>query len=492
MRLRKEVVMDYQEYPERIIQFGEGNFLRAFVDWMVHEMNEKADFESSVVLVQPIERGMVDMINEQDGLYTLVLKGLRNGMPTEETQLIQSVSRGINPYADYDAYLKLAENPEMRFVVSNTTEAGIAFNQEDNLDMAPPKSFPGKLTALLYHRFKTFGNDASKGFIILPCELIDRNGDNLKKCVLQYVELWQLGTEFQSWLLEANVFCNTLVDRIVPGYPADTAKDIEAKAGYEDKIIVEAEPFHLWVIEGPEWIKDELPAHKADLNVLFVNDMTPYRTRKVRILNGAHTVLTPVAYLCGIETVREGIEHKLVGEYLSQTIATEIIPTLDLSKEELVAFADSVDERFRNPYIKHSLMSISLNSISKFKARVLPSLLGYQQEKGNVPSKLSFALASLIAFYRGKNGYKTIKLVDEEYILTLFKNLWVSYDNNEITSKQLVAAFLSDKTIWGEDLTEAQGLVAKVSAYLDDILQFGMLYALDNVVNARSLQNKGI
>ncbi|HEY4789370.1 MAG TPA: tagaturonate reductase, partial [Bacteroidales bacterium] len=428
MRLNKDVVMDYQVYPERVIQFGEGNFLRAFVDWMIHEMNEKADFNTSAVLVQPIENGMVETINEQDGLYTLVLKGLRNSMPIRETELIQSVSRGINPYKDFSAYLKLAENPSMRFIVSNTTEAGIAFSANDRMEMEPPKTFPGKLTVLLYHRFKMFGSDASKGFIILPCELIDRNGDNLKKCVLQYCQLWNLSSEFVAWINDANVFCNTLVDRIVPGYPAETAKEIELFTKYEDKLIVEGEPFHLWVIEGPAWIQNEIPAHKCDLNVLFVNDMTPYRTRKVRILNGAHTVLTPVAYLSGIETVREGVEDKLVGEYLKQTLNSEIIPTLDLPKEELIAFAESVDERFRNPYIRHSLMSIALNSVSKFKARVLPSITEYYKRKETIPSGLSFAFAALIAFYRGKNGDQTINLKDEDYVLSLFNTLWGKYD----------------------------------------------------------------
>jgi Mannitol-1-phosphate/altronate dehydrogenases len=480
MKLKREVVNEFQRYSERIIQFGEGNFLRAFIDWMVHEMNDKADFRTNVVLVQPIEKGMVDALNEQDGLYTLVLKGLRNGTSVKETHLIQSVSRGINPYSEFEGYLKLAENPDMRFIISNTTEAGIAFSAEDQPDLKPPKTFPGKLTVLLYHRFKTFGNDTTKGFIILPCELIDRNGDNLKKCVLQYCDLWGLGNDFKSWLTTANVFCNTLVDRIVPGYSAETAKEIEALTNYEDKLVVEAEPFHLWVIEGPEWIQKELPTRQACLNVLFVNDMTPYRTRKVRILNGAHTVLTPVAYLAGIETVREGVEHPLVGNFLKQTLAGEIIPTLDLPSDELVAFATSVDERFRNPFIKHLLMSIALNSVSKFKARVLPSLTEYYKRKGTLPSHICFSLAALIAFYRGKNGDQAIPLKDEDYVLTLCKNLWDKYDGSQTSAEHLVAAFFKDKTLWDEDLTAIHGLSSRVSTYLQDILKQGMPQALDN------------
>jgi tagaturonate reductase len=487
MRLNKELVMDYQNFPERIIQFGEGNFLRAFIDWMVNEMNDKADFESKVVLVQPIERGMVDLINEQDGLYTLIMKGLRNGLPVHETQLIQSVSRGINPYSDFDAYLKLAENPEMRFIVSNTTEAGIAFSADDRQDMKPPRTFPGKLTVLLYHRFKTFGNDLSKGFIILPCELIDRNGDELKKAVLKYCELWGLGEEFIQWLTQANTFCNTLVDRIVPGFPFDTAKEIEAKIGYEDQLIVEGEPFHLWVIEGPEWVKNEIPAQAADLNVLFVNDMTPYRTRKVRILNGAHTVMTPVSYLCGIETVRETVEHPLIGSFISQTIHNEIIPTLDLSKEELVNFAESVNERFRNPYVKHALMSISLNSISKFKARVLPSLVGYSKINGHVPEGMTLSLAATIAFYRGKNGNQNIAIKDDEYILEFFKKIWSDFDSHKINEEQLVISILKEKSFWGSDLTQIPGLADLTTEYLRDILQYGMLKVLDQIMSAKAL-----
>lgn len=487
MRLNKDVVMDYQQFPERIIQFGEGNFLRAFIDWMVHEMNDKADFDSSVVLVQPIERGMVDMINDQDGLYTLILKGLHNGIPVHNTQLIQSVSRGINPYTDFDAYLKLAENPDMRFIVSNTTEAGIAFSAEDRQDMKPPKTFPGKLTVLLHHRFKTFGNDASKGFIILPCELIDRNGDELKKAVLKYCELWGLDQAFVNWLLEANVFCNTLVDRIVPGFPFDTAKEIEAKLGYEDQLIVEGEPFHLWVIEGPEWIKNEIPAQNADLNVLFVQDMTPYRTRKVRILNGAHTVMTPVAYLCGIETVREAVEHPLVGEYISQVLHEEIIPTLDLSKEELVNFAENVNERFRNPYVKHAVMSISLNSVSKFKARVLPSLTGYLKATGNVPDRINLSLAAMIVFYSGKNGNKTITVKDDENILAFFNSLWNDFNNKKMNEVQLVTAVLKEKSFWGIDLTLVPGLVENTSEYLKDILQYGMMEVLGQLMSSKAL-----
>ena len=475
MRLSLKQQSISRGYKERIIQFGEGNFLRAFVDWIVNDMNEKLGFNTSAVLVQPINNGLVDKINEQDGLYTLVLKGIKNGIASEDVKVMKSVSRGINPFADFKAYLALAEDPDMRFIVSNTTEAGIVFSEADRLEDQPAASFPGKLTQLLYHRFKHFAGDRSKGFILFPCELIDRNGDNLKKAVSQFIELWQLGADFAAWVAEANVFCNTLVDRIVPGYPRETAKEIEAKQGYEDQLIVEAEPFHLWVIEGPQWIKNEWPTEKAGLDVLFVDDMTPYRTRKVRILNGAHTTLTPVAYLYGIETVKEAVEHPVVGRFIEEALAEEIIPTLDLPKEELVSFAADVKERFLNPYVKHALMSISLNSISKYKARVLPSVLQYQKINGVLPSRLVYSLAATMVFYRGKRGEEPIAVNDDKYIMDLFASLWASQAAGTLSAHELAQKVLAEVSLWGMDLNTVEGLTDAVGRNVAEILEKGIV-----------------
>lgn len=381
MKLNRSNFKGYKKYPERIIQFGEGNFLRAFVDWQINKMNKEAEFNSSVVIVQPLAKGLVDKLNEQDGLYTLYLQGVKDGKPIKEHEVIESVSRGINPYSNYDEYLKLAENPEMRFIVSNTTEAGIAFDENDKLDNKCPNSYPAKLTALLYKRFKFFKGDKKKGFIIIPCELIDRNGEKLEKIIFKYAELWNLGLEFTIWLKEANTFCCSLVDRIVPGYPRDTIDEILKELGYEDDLVDVGEYFHLWVIEGPAWIGNELPFKKAGLNVKIVKDVTPYRTRKVRILNGAHTSLVPVAYLYGLNTVGESVADKVMGKYLHETVYNEIIPTLDLPEDELKYFAGAVLERFTNPFVKHYLMSIALNSMSKFETRDLPSLLEYKRER---------------------------------------------------------------------------------------------------------------
>ncbi|MCZ8517835.1 tagaturonate reductase [Paenibacillus filicis] len=276
-------------HPERVLQFGEGNFLRGFFNWMLHQMNQKELFNGQAVVIQPISSGMTDMINEQNGMYTLLLRGIQNGNRVEEAELITSIRRGINPYTDYKSFLHCASNPDLRFIVSNTTEAGIAYEPNDQYHHAPPSSFPGKLTVFLHKRFIAFHGDLSKGFIILPCELIDRNGDQLKQIVLRYARQWQLGEDFEEWL-EHNHFLNTLVDRIVTGYPKEEIGKLTARLGYVDHLFNTAEPFHLWVIEGDRRLSGELPLVDAGLNVIWTNDLTPYRTRKVRLLNGAHTI----------------------------------------------------------------------------------------------------------------------------------------------------------------------------------------------------------
>ena len=377
--------------PERVIQFGEGGFLRGFVDWMLHRINKSSDFNGSVVVVQPIEAGLCDMLSEQDCVYTHLCRGIEG----VETDVIDVISRCVKPYESFEDYLALAENPDFRFVVSNTTESGIVFSADDKLTDAPPKSFPAKLTLLLKKRHEL----GLGGFIFLPCELIDRNGDNLKKCVLQYADLWQLGDDFKSWVEKENVFTNTLVDRINTGYP----RGEDLGLGYEDKMVNTSEFFHLWVIETEYDLEKALPFSSAGLNVIVTRDkLEMYRTRKVRILNGAHTSLVPYALLSGFDTVKSCIDDEGMREHVRKCVFDEIIPTLDLPKDELVSYAQSVIERFGNPYIKHYLSSIALNSVSKFKVRVLPSILEYIKRYGKTPETLVFALAKLIEFY--KNG----------------------------------------------------------------------------------------
>jgi len=467
-----------KRYPERIIQFGEGNFLRAFVDWIVWNMNEKADFNSSIVVVQPIENGMVDMLNDQDCLYHLNLQGLDKGEQVDSIQLIDVISRGLNPYTQFEEYMKLAENPEMRFVVSNTTEAGIAFDASCKIDDAPAKSYPGKLTQLLYHRFKTFNGAADKGLIIFPCELIFHNGTELKKCIEQYIDLWNLGAEFKTWFETACGVYSTLVDRIVPGYPKDSINEILEKIQLEDKLVVKGEIFHLWVIEAPESVAKEFPADKAGLNVLFVPSEKPYHERKVTLLNGPHTVLSPVGYLSGLDTVREIVEDEVTGKFVRKAMYEELLSTLDLPKAELEQFAGDVLDRFRNPFVKHFVTSIMLNSFPKFKTRDLPGLKIYLERKGELPSALVLGLAGIITYYKGgKRGEDTITPNDDKAIVDLLAQLWSSNDVATVAKGALGAQF-----IWGEDLNLLPGLTEKVTGYLASIQEKGMLETVKSIL----------
>ena len=367
MNLNRQSAKNSKNYPEKILQFGEGNFLRAFVEWIVNKMNKKADFNTGVVIAQPIENGLADLINDQDGLYHVQLKGIKNGLAIKENELIDCLTRALNPYTEYDKYLEVIDNPELRFVISNTTEAGISWNSSDTLEQTPQNSFPGKMTSLLYHRYKTFNGNTSKGLIIICCELIDRNADFLKKYVLQHARNWNLDEGFFTWLEEACTFCNTLVDRIVPGFPKDNIAEVQKELGYKDQLVTVGEYFHLWVIEAPQWVKHEFPADKAGLEVKFVDDMTAFREQKVRILNGAHTGSFAVSLLYGIETVRESIEHDVLGKFMNKMIYDEVLATINGEQEDLKNFAKKILERFYNPYIRHEWKSIALNSLSKWK-----------------------------------------------------------------------------------------------------------------------------
>jgi len=455
-----------QQYPNKILQFGEGNFLRAFVDWMVQEMNEKAGFNAGVTVVQPIAQGLGGLLNEQEGLYNLFLKGLKNGQPVRERKLIECLNGCIDPYQDYPAFLKSAEADGFRFVISNTTEAGITFNANDRLEDAPPASFPAKLTAWLYRRFNHFDGAPDKGVIIIPCELIDKNGEKLKTCLLQYAEHWQLDPAFVNWLQHCNTFCNTLVDRIVPGFPKDEIDTIYQELGYEDKLVSEGEQFHLWVIEAEDRVAQAFPAEKAGLNVIFTDDQSPYRTRKVRILNGAHTTMVPVGYLCGFRTVRDVVEDETMGAFIRKAVFEEIIPTLDLPKPELQQFAKDVIDRFLNPYVQHYLISISLNSFSKYKTRVLPSVKMYLERKGALPERLVLALACLLRFYEGTWKAGEINLKDDADVLELMNGLWEQLRQGDIDLKELVKQVLAFEKVWGEDLNQVTGLGEKITHYL--------------------------
>jgi len=466
-------------YPERIIQFGEGNFLRAFIDWQIDLLNEHTDLNSGVVIVRPIASDFPPSLSTQDGLYTTIIRGLNEkGEAVSDARLIRSVNREISAYTDYDAFLKLAHNPEMRFVFSNTTEAGISYHAGDKFDDAPAVSYPAKLTRLLFERYTHFNGAADKGWVIIPCELIDYNGDALHELVLRYAQEWNLPVEFVTWLNESNVFCSTLVDRIVTGYPRDEAASIETELGYKDGFLDTAEHFYLFVIQGPKTLASELRLDKLALNVLIVDDIKPYKERKVAILNGAHTALVPVAYQAGLDTVGEAMNDAEVCAFVEKAIYDEIIPVLDLPRDELESFASAVTGRFRNPYIKHQLLSIALNGMTKYRTRILPQLLAGQKASGKLPARLTFALAALIAFYRAERNGEAYPVQDDAHWIERYQQLWAEHRDQIISTTDLVKAVLSVSDHWEQDLTQVNGLVEQVSRDLDAILLQGMRKAV--------------
>ncbi|MGG7521980.1 tagaturonate reductase [bacterium BS0013] len=467
------------QYPERIIQFGEGNFLRAFVDWQLDLLNEHTDLNAGVVIVRPIQSDFPPSLSTQDGLYTTIIRGLNaQGEAVSDARLIRSVNREISVYSQYDEFLKLAHNPDMRFVFSNTTEAGISYHTGDRFEDTPAVSYPAKLTRLLFERFSHFNGAPDKGWIIIPCELIDYNGDALRELVLRYTQEWALPAAFTRWLNEANSFCSTLVDRIVTGYPREEVATLEAELGYHDGFLDTAEHFYLFVIQGPTSLARELCLDKYPLNVLIVDDIKPYKERKVAILNGAHTALVPVAFLAGLDTVGEAMNDTDVCAFVEKAIYQEIIPVLDLPREELESFASAVTGRFRNPYIRHQLLSIALNGMTKYRTRILPQLLAGQKAKGKLPARLTFALAALIAFYRAERNGERYPVQDDAHWLVRYQQLWEQHHDKQIGTRDLVQAVLSLSEHWEQDLTQISGLVDQVTLDLDAILLKGMRSAV--------------
>ncbi len=470
-----------QNLPIKIMQFGGGNFLRAFVDWMVDVLNKETDFNGGIAIVKPTAGGDYSELKVQDGLFTVILDGIQDGRLIAEKTLVTSIQQVINPYTEWQSYMDLAKNPDVRFIVSNTTEAGIKFSADDAFEDTPPSEFPAKLSVWLHHRFQHFKGDTAKGCILLPCELIENNGDALKKCVLHYADRWQLGDEFTEWIESANHFCSTLVDRIVSGYPKDRADKIQEQLGYEDELLVAGEYYHSWVIQGPNTVQKELPFSQTDLNVEFVGELGPYREMKVRILNGAHTSMVPVGYLAGIRSVKEAMDDEVVSSFVASLLLEEAAKTLDFPQEVKRKFVADVLDRFRNPLLKHQLISISLNSTSKFTARLLPTLKDFYANEGKLPKRIVFGLSALIQFYKGEIDGESIPLKDDQKVLDFFASQWKKCDSNELSLKELSQSILSNTSIWKEDLKKIDGLVESVSRNLEAIDNDGINSALANL-----------
>ena len=483
MELINTAMTNKKKRPVKVLQFGEGNFLRAFVDYMIDIANEKGEFDGDIVLVKPIEFGDLDRFHAQECQYTVALRGIVDGEPKVIKRVVTSVADAVDAYNEYDKYTNYAKLDSLRFIVSNTTEAGIVFDDTDKFESNPPKTYPGKLCKFLYERYKHFNGAADKGLVMLPVELIDDNGIHLHECVQQFASLWNLEDAFKAWLDDACVWGSTLVDRIVTGYPRDEAEQLCKEFGYQDNLIVTGEPFALWVIETSKDISGEFPLPKAGLPVIFTDNQKPYKQRKVRILNGAHTSFVLASYLAGNDYVRESMEDEIIGDFMHKTIYDEVIPTLSLPEKDLLDFASAVDGRFRNPYIKHALLSISLNSVSKWRARCMPSFLGYVEKTGKLPAHLTFSIAALMAFYTGTEirdkaliGHRDgqeYNIMDDAAVLEFFAA------NSSKPTAEFVHAFLSDEGFHGQDLTKVPGAEAAVTAYLDDIRTLGMRKAIE-------------
>lgn len=474
-----------KERPVKVLQFGEGNFLRAFVDYMIDIANEKGEFDGDIVLVKPIEFGTLDRFHEQECQYTVQLRGIVDGEPKRVNRVVTSVTDAVDAYGEYEKYAEFAKLDTLRFIVSNTTEAGIVYDDSDKFELNPPKTYPGKLTKFLFERYKHFNGAQDKGLVMLPVELIDDNGIHLKECVLKLAKLWNLEEQFTAWINEACVFTSTLVDRIVTGYPRDEAEELCKEFGYQDNLIVTGEPFALWVIESAKDISNELPLPKAGLPVIFTDNQKPYKQRKVRILNGAHTSFVLASYLCGNDIVLESMNDELILKFIKATIFDEVIPTLTLPKEELDEFAEAVLTRFNNPYVKHAHLSISLNSVSKWRARCMPSFLGYIEKEGKVPAHLAFSLAALMAFYTGTEirdkaliGHRDgqeYNIMDDAAVLEFFAA------NSGKEPKEFVHAVLANTDFWGQDLSALAGVEETIVSYLADIRELGMRKTMEKV-----------
>jgi tagaturonate reductase len=458
--------------PIKILQFGQGNFMRGFFDWQIDLLNERSGLNAGVVIVRPRGGSATPLLDVQDGLFTVLVRGLNEqGAPVKEYRKVECVQRELDPNTMYADYLAMASNPDLRFVVSNTTEAGIAVNDSDCFEDAPPIAFPAKLAQFLFARFEAFEGRTDKGLVLLPCELIDQNGPALKKAVLHFARLWNLAPAFDAWIEEACTFCSTLVDRIVTGYPSADAEEIQQDLGYSDQFLVAAEYYYLFVIQGPAWVGEELKLAGANLNVKLVDDITPYKKRKVGILNGGHTTLVPVALLAGLEAVGPAVDDEGIGRFLRAAIADEIIPALGMDRKALETYADDVILRFRNPAIHHRLASIALNSWSKFAARVMPQLLRYVDvNAGRMPRRLVLALAATMVLYRGG----VIELQEDKASLDWFAAAWAKVDAGEWSLAQLASGWLANRALWGKDLNDVPGLTYALTVALEQVKRQGV------------------
>jgi len=466
------------ELPVKILQFGEGNFLRAFVDWMIQKANDAGKMNHGVAIVQPIAGGefVRDLFQQQSNMYHVYLEGIKDKQPVKEVSLVKCITTVNNPYADYQTYEKLIVSDALEMIISNTTEAGIRYEEGDDIFAMPPASFPAKMTALLYKRFQHFAGDTTKGLSIICCELIEDNGSTLRKYVLQHASANQLGAEFEKWVNACCHFYDTLVDRIVPGFPKETINEIKAEIGFDDNLVVKGEYFHVWAIGGDASIKQKLPLDEAGLNVLFMDDIRDFRAKKVRILNGAHTAMVPVALQLGCETVLDAFNTPEVEQYINQLVATEVLPAIDEDPEELKKFAAKILERFYNPFLKHYLKDISLNSLSKWETRDFPTVKDNYTKLNSKAPLTTFSFAALLVLYSGHSAVAFTPNDTPEFVAFIQS----AFDANNISG--WVEAVVTNKKIWKEDFTVLPYFIEEVSAAVNSILSNGMKAAVTALI----------
>ena len=471
--------------PERAVQFGTGAFLRGFVDASVDQANANGTFNGRIVAIGSTSSGRDRALARQDGLYTLVSRGIVDGTPREERRVIGSISRALSASHEWNAVLACARNPQLGFIFSNTTEVGITFDADDEFDAAPPLSFPGKLTRFLYERAVTFAFAPSKGVIVVPCELIEANGARLRAIVLQVAETWQLEPGFTRWIEGSVQFCNTLVDRIVPGAPSgDDGEALARTLGYSDELLTTAEHFRQFVIEGDEAFRQRLEFAGSDASIIVAPDIEPYRQRKIRLLNGAHSISVALALLTGCTTVRDAMVHPRVGPFIRRTLLDDIVPTLNVPDAE--AFARSVLERFENPYIQHALFDITLHGTTKFRVRIVPTMLRAAERLGRVPDSLALGFAAHLLLSRGDLQQKRRDAglsVPVDELAEHIRAAWpASADGDSL--RAFVERVSRDELLWGTDLTALPRFVDAVTRQLNGLVSVGADETLDSLLTA--------
>ncbi len=479
--------------PETVVQFGSGALLRGLIDFFIDKAQREGKFNGRAVVVNNTLSGRSTRFNEQDGLFTLCEEGFAKGETVRKYTVNAAVSQALPAADHWQKILAYSRNPKVTTIVSNTTEVGITLQKDDDLQAEPPQSFPGKLTAFLYERFTTLGGSIESGMLILPTELILDNGSKLRDIVLELAVINGLGSDFTDWVKKHNIFCNTLVDRIVPGEPdAGKQQQLEEKLGFKDELLTISEVYRLFAVEGPrEKLLEKAPWLDADDGIIISDDITPYRERKLRILNGGHTISVAAGFLCGLETVYDCLEDEVMSQFISKAIHREIVPTLEIDQKMAMGFADDVLDRFRNPFLNHKLISITLQYTSKMNMRNGLTFKRFHDKYGQVPKLMCAGFAAYLMFLR------PVKKVDGKYFgefqgqeypinddqADYFYQLWMEVDlNDPVLVNGLVDKVLLNRQLWEQDLNTLGDFAGQVKHFLGEFVQRGVHATLADIV----------